>query len=179
MTLSFGVQFFFPNSYLDDFLKWKLQKSHPGYKMVLGHATWPHFSSQVVQEQITHQGECKLSLSFSKRTWLYFVEESSQGKALIIVQFGSLCRPSCLNKENRFEASCQGRRSIGAQCLPWGTCKWAQEFFKEPWFAPSNKEHGETTFFHENLGPLALSSHVSPQEQVRGGNCLKLYFYVF
>ncbi len=57
---------------------------------------------------VTPQGECELSLCFSKRTWLYFLEESSQGKALIIVQFGSLCWPSCLNKENRLKQVVKG-----------------------------------------------------------------------
>jgi len=71
---------------------------------------------------VTPQGECELSLCFSKRTWLYFLEESSQGKALIIVQFGSLCRPSCLNKENRLKQVVKGEGVFGAQCLPWGTC---------------------------------------------------------
>lgn len=142
--------------------------------MVLGHATWPHFSSQVVQEQITPQGECKLSLSFSKRTWLYFLEESSQGKALIIVQFGSLCRPSYLNKEIRLKQVGKGegvlepnvflgelanepKNSLRNHDLPHATKNMGKPHFSMKTWAhlPS-----VVMFPPKNLSPFAFSNHV-------------------
>jgi hypothetical protein len=70
--------------------------------------------------------------------------------------------PSCLKtKERRVEANSL-RRKIGAQCFPWGICKFHEA--NEPtvpqptWFALNN---GGTMFIPKHLSPFAPGEHVS------------------
>ncbi len=67
-----------------------------------------------------------------------------------------------MKKERGVEANSPRRRKTGAQCFPWGTCKFPEA--NEPkvpwptWFALNNRG---TMFVPKNFSPFAPGIHVS------------------
>ncbi len=65
-------------------------------------------------------------------------------------------------KERGVEANSLRRRKIGAQCFPWGTCKFREanepKVHEPTWFALNNSG---TMFVPKNLSPFAPGKHVS------------------
>ncbi len=153
---------FFPDSHYFIYMTFSIES----YEEAIWGREWcwymqfdPIFPIQLVQRKTILLEEHELSLCFPWGTRLHFLGEISQ----IIVQFYPifLVKLQKRRRRKRVETNLPRRRGIGAWWLSLGTCKRAWNSLGNMSLLQAMKEHGETMFVHDNLGPFVSGNYVS------------------